>query len=142
MLFEESQPPAGDPPAYDDKTILRQEVETLGLLLSCHPLTLHRREIARLKPLPARDLHRWTGRYVTLIGWWVTGKTVQDKNGRPMEFVTFEDTSATYDATFFPNAYEKFCRILSRHQPYLLKGRVEMEFGVATLNVEWVGGVS
>jgi DNA polymerase III alpha subunit len=47
---------------------------------------------------------------VTLIGWWVTGKTVQDKNGRPMEFVTFEDTSAIYDATFFPKAYEKFCR--------------------------------
>jgi DNA-directed DNA polymerase III PolC len=141
MLFEESQPPAIAPPAYDDKTILRQEVETLGLLLSCHPLTLHRREIARIKPVPARDLNSWVGRYVTLIGWWVTGKTVQDKNGRPMEFVTFEDTTAIYDATFFPKAYEKFCRILSRSQPYLLKGKVEMEFGVATLNVEWVGGV-
>ncbi len=142
LLFEPQPTPVGDPPPYDGKTVLRQELETLGLLLSCHPLTLHRKEIARLKPVPARDLHRWTGRYLTLIGWWVTGKTVQDKNGRPMEFVTFEDTTAIYDATFFPKAYEKFCRLLSRSQPYLLKGRVEMEFGVATLNVEWVGGVA
>jgi error-prone DNA polymerase len=74
-----------------------------------------------------------------MIGWWVTGKTVQDKNGRPMEFVSFEDTTAIFDATFFPKAYERFCRKLSRSRPYLLKGKVEEEFGVATLNVEWVG---
>jgi error-prone DNA polymerase len=109
------------------------------MLLSCHPLLLHRREIERLRPVPARRLGEWTGRYVTMIGWWVTGKTVQDKNGRPMEFVSFEDTTAIFDATFFPKAYERFCRKLSRSRPYLLKGKVEVEFGVATLNVEWVG---
>ena len=55
-----------------------------------------------------------------------------------MEFVSFEDTSAIFDATFFPKVYERFCQKLTRHRPYLLKGRVEEEFGVATLNVEWV----
>ena len=40
-----------------------------------------------------------------------------------MEFVTFEDTSAIYDATFFPKAYEKFCQKLNRQSPYLLKGK-------------------
>jgi len=139
LPFESPPDPTVDPPPYDGRTVLRQEMETLGLLLSCHPLALHRKEIARLKPVPARDLHRWAGRYVTLIGWWVTGKTVHDKNGRPMEFVTFEDTTAIYDATFFPKPYANFCRMLSRSQAYLLKGKVEMEHGVATLNVEWVG---
>ncbi len=74
-----------------------------------------------------------------MIGWWVTGKRVRDKNGRPMEFVSFEDTTAIFDATFFPAAYGRFCRKLSRLRPYVLKGRVEEEFGVATLRVEWVG---
>ena len=69
----------------------------------------------------------------------MTGKTVQDKNGRPMEFVSFEDTTAIFDVTFFPNAYARFCRQLCRHKPYILKGRVEEEFGVATINAEWVG---
>ena len=82
--------------------MLQQELETLGLLLSRHPLTLYRKALDRVKPVPASEMHRWAGRYVTMVGWWVTGKTVQDKHNRPMEFVTFEDTSAIYDATFFP----------------------------------------
>jgi len=139
LLFEEETAPMPSPPAYDDMTVLRQELECLGMLLSCHPLLLHRREIARINPVPANQMNRWVGRSVTMAGWWVTGKTVQDKNGRPMEFVTFEDTTAIFDVTFFPRAYERFCRKLTRHRPYLLKGRIEEEFGVATLNVEWVG---
>ena len=83
-------------------------------------------------------MNDWEGRYVTMIGWWVTGKTVRDKGGRPMEFVSFEDTTAIFDATFFPKAYERFCKKLTRHRPFLLKGKVEEEFGVAALNIEWV----
>jgi error-prone DNA polymerase len=139
LLFAEAAAELPAPPPYDDRTVLRQEVEVLGMLLSCHPLQLHRREIARLRPVPAARMGEWVGRYITMVGWWVTGKTVQDKNGRPMEFVSFEDTTALFDATFFPGAYERFCRKLSRSRPYLLKGKVEEEFGVATLNVEWVG---
>ncbi len=74
-----------------------------------------------------------------MVGWWITTKTVQDKHGRPMEFISFEDTTAIFDATFFPDVYAKFCRRLSQKRPYLLKGIVEEEFGVATLVVEWAG---
>jgi len=140
-LFEETHPLLPRPAPYDGPTVLRQELETLGLLLSCHPLSLHRRQAARLHPVPARELGRWIGRHVTAIGWWVTGKTVQDRNGRPMEFVSFEDTTAIFDVTFFPDAYARFCRKLSRLRPYVLKGKVEEEFGVATLNAEWAGFV-
>jgi error-prone DNA polymerase len=139
LLFEEPAAVLPSPSAYDDRMVLRQEVETLGMLLSCHPLLLHRREIERIKPVLARRMGEWVGRYVTMTGWWVTGKTVDAKDGRPMEFVSFEDTTAIFDATFFPKAYERFCRKLCRSRPYLLKGKVEEEFGVATLNVEWVG---
>jgi error-prone DNA polymerase len=138
-LFEEKNTSMPSPLAYDEKTMLHQELESLGMLVSCHPLLLHRREIVRIKPVPANQMGRWVGRYVTMAGWWVTGKTVQDKDGRPMEFVSFEDTTAIFDVTFFPRVYERFCRKLSRQKPYLLKGRVEEEFGVATLNAEWVG---
>ena len=72
-------------------------------------------------------------------GRWVTGKPVRTKHGEPMEFVTFEDTTAIFDTTFFPRAYARFCKKMVRHRPYLLKGKVEEEFGVATLNVQWAG---
>lgn len=138
-LFAEPAVALPQPPGYDERTLLNQERETLGLLASLHPLVLHRRVIARLNPVKACEMARWVGHHVQMIGWWVTGKPVQDKNGRPMEFVSFEDLSGIYDATFFPDAYARFCQKLSRHRPYLLKGKVEEEFGVATLTVEWVG---
>ncbi len=138
-LFSPQTSDLPSPPAYDARTVLNQELDTLGMLVSSHPLVLHRREIARLKPVCACDMLTWCGRYVTMIGWWVTGKTVQDKNGKLMEFVSFEDTSGIYEATFFPQAYERFCRHLTRLRPYLLKGKIEEEFGVATLTVEWAG---
>jgi len=137
-LFDPVVPELPTPSPYDEKTVLNQELETLGMLVSVHPLVLHRRAIAKLNPVKACDMISWAGRYVTMIGWWVTGKTVQDKNGRAMEFVSFEDTTGIYDATFFPKAYERFCQKLTRYRPYLLKGKVEEEFGVPTLTVEWV----
>ena len=138
-LFEEPAADLPTPPPYEEKTVLNQEVETLGMLLSFHPLHLHRREVARTRPVPAARLRELVGRYIAMVGWWVTGKPVQDKNGRPMEFVSFEDTTALFDATFFPQAYARFCQKLSRSRPYLLKGKVEEAYGVATLTVEWAG---
>jgi DNA-directed DNA polymerase III PolC len=137
-LFESPQTQIPIPPPYDDRMVLNQELEALGILASTHPLTLYRREISTIKPIKACQINDWTGRYVTMIGWWVTGKTVQDKNGRPMEFISFEDTTGIYDATFFPKSYERFCQKLTRHRPFVLKGKVEEEFSVATLTVEWV----
>lgn len=139
QLFPVAAEPLRAPRPYDRQTVLKQELDTLGMLVSCHPLQLHRETVARLKPVRADRMRQWAGRYVTMIGWWVTGKPVQDKEGRPMEFVTFEDTTALFDTTFFPGAYARFCRKLTRHRPYLLKGRIEEDFGVTTLNVEWVG---
>jgi len=138
LLFEEPAPNLPAPPHYDERTVLRQELETLGMLASRHPLDLHRKILERLRPVPATEMSRWVGRYITMAGWWVTGKPVQTRLGQPMEFVSFEDTTDLFDTTFFPRAYTRFCRMLARHRPYLLQGRVEEEFGVATLNVERV----
>lgn len=103
--------------------MLRQELEALGLLVSCHPLLPYRKQLVRLQRIEAAELKNWAGRYVTLVGWWVTGKVVQTHKGQPMEFITFEDTSASYDTTFIPRAYARFCRKVSRARPYLLKGK-------------------
>jgi error-prone DNA polymerase len=138
LLFEQSTelPKA---PAYDAKMVLRQEVESLGFLVSQHPLTLYKEAWLRHKPIKGAELIRYSGKWVTMVGWWITTKMVEDKNGRPMEFVSFEDVTAIFDATFFPDVYARFCRKLSQRRPYLIKGVVEEEFGVATLRVKWVG---
>ena len=138
LLFEQETELPQAPP-YDAQTVLRQEVETLGFLVSRHPLTLYKAQWQRHRPIKASELIRHAGKWVTMVGWWITTKTVEDKRGRPMEFISFEDVTAIFDATFFPDVYARFCRKLSQRRPYLLKGVVEEEFGVATLRVKWVG---
>ena len=59
-LFGEDRPKLPSPEHYDRQIVLRQEVETLGMLLSCHPLELYREKIRQVKPVPARELRRWT----------------------------------------------------------------------------------
>jgi error-prone DNA polymerase len=137
LLFEDKID-LPSPPPYDESTVLRQETESLGFLVSRHPLTLYRREWLKHRPVKGKDMLQHAGKHVTMVGWWITTKTVEDKHGRPMEFISFEDTTAIFDTTFFPDVYAKFCRRLSQSRPYLLKGIVEEEFGVPTLRVRWV----
>jgi error-prone DNA polymerase len=138
-LFDDGLIDVPDISSYDEKTVLNQEIDTLGMLASRHPLTVYREALDRVRTLPAARIGRYVGRTVTMAGWWITGKTVSTKHGEPMEFVTFEDTTATFETTFFPRVYARFCRKMNRNRPYLLRGKVEEEFGVATLNVEWIG---
>jgi error-prone DNA polymerase len=137
-LFAPPPSPLPRPPADDEPTLLRQEVETLGFLVSRHPLTLYQAMLTPLSWVPARDLRRWIGKRVTTLGWYVTGKLVETQDGEPMEFLSFEDTTAIYEATFFPETYRRFCHLIDRERPYLLEGRVEEDFGAISLTVDRV----
>jgi len=122
--------------AYDRATVLRHEVETLGFLLSAHPLEPFERALKTRGVIRACDLSRHAGQRVRVGGWFVTSKPVQTKDHEPMEFLSFEDTTALYDATLFPGAYRRFCHLLTASRPFVLEGRVEEDMGVCTLVVE------
>jgi error-prone DNA polymerase len=135
-LFEEelTAPPRAFP--YDTRTVLLHEIEALGFLLSRHPLSLYRKQVRKLRIVSGIQMSGHVGREVQMVGWWVSGKMVSTKDEEPMEFVSFEDTTAIFESTFFPRAYARFCHILNRQRPYLLRGKVEEDFGVAQLVVE------
>ncbi|MFZ1986164.1 MAG: OB-fold nucleic acid binding domain-containing protein, partial [Desulfatitalea sp.] len=109
-----------------------------GFLCDCHPMSLFGEAARRAGALPAREVVRRVGRRVTFAGWLITGKVVHTKRGDPMEFLTFEDDSGIIETTFFPQAYDRFCHLLDRGRPYLLDGRVEQNWGAATLTVDRV----
>jgi error-prone DNA polymerase len=125
---------------YDRSTKLSHERETLGFILSVHPLRVYGRKIAASgrKIVPASQLPRYVGRRLNLAAWSITGKEVVTKKGDPMEFVSFEDESAIFETTFFPKAYQRFCQILDMNHAYLLTGRVQEQYGTVSLNVEQV----
>src|SRR5262245_55498561 len=140
-LFPPDLGPLPDPRPYDEVYLLQDEADTLGFLVSRHPLTLYRDHLAALRrsgtvPVRAEALKEHVGRRITTIGWLITGKVVTTKDDEPMEFISFEDTTAIYETTFFPQAYARFCGMLTTARPYVLKGRIEEEFGAVTMTVE------
>lgn len=111
------------------------EIESFGFLASRHPLTLYRKQIERLRPVPASHMHRFVGRRITMVGVLITEKAAETKHGHAMEFITLEDVTALYDATLFPEMYRRCCHLLSPNRPYVVRGLVEESFGVVTLTV-------
>jgi len=126
-------------PPYPKNLTLRHELDTLGISLSRHPLERYEGILKKVEYVKARDIHAHVGKIITTIGWLVTGKTVHTKNGEPMKFVSFEDTTGLYETVFFPKVYNQFCHILNEMRPYILKGRVEKDFGSITMTVNWIG---
>jgi len=135
-LFEPERADLPEPRNHDPEKVLRDEADILGFLVSRHPLTLYRRELSRIRHVPASDLRGHVGKRVTTVGWLVTGKLVETKKGEPMEFLSFEDTTDIYETTFFPRAYARFCRLFTNTRPFLLVGKVEEDYSALTLTVE------
>ncbi|MDB9822560.1 hypothetical protein OAC89_02560 [Deltaproteobacteria bacterium] len=124
---------------YPRHIMLKHESETLGFLLSIHPLDLYRNILKGIHYIPARDLSKYIGKQVTMVGWLITGKTVRTKEGGQMKFISFEDTTGIYETVFFPKVYNRYCHMLNASRPYIMKGRVGEDFGSINVNVQWVG---
>ncbi len=124
------------PPDYDLRDLLRMEEEILGFLLSHHPLELYREKIARIRHIAGRDLDQHVGEQVTTIGWLITAKMATTRKRELMEFLSFEDTTAIYETTFFPRAYARFAHMMTRTRPYVLRGVVDEQFGAVSLIVD------
>ena len=137
-LYAGTDTGAGALPVPDDYSASQKrahEIESFGFLASRHPLTLYRKAIERLQPVPASHMHRFIGRRITMIGWLITEKPVETKQGLAMEFITLEDHTALYDATLFPEVYRRCSHLLSTNRAYMVQGLVEEAFGVMTLTV-------
>ncbi len=144
-LFDYVKRPASIPaPAlsrddYSKSTVLKHESEGLGFIFSVHPLTLYADLLKKISHVQAKDLPKNVGRYVTMTGWLITGKTVRTKDGDQMKFVSFEDTTGIYETVFFPKIYNNYCHMLNAARPYILKGKADMDFGSINVNVQWLG---
>ena len=124
---------------YSKSTILKHESDILGFILTVHPLELYHDLLKKIKYVQAKELSKYIGKYITMVGWLVTGKTVRTKEGDQMKFVSFEDTTGIYETVFFPKIYNNYCHMLNATRPYMLKGKVDRDFGSININVQWLG---
>jgi DNA polymerase-3 subunit alpha/error-prone DNA polymerase len=139
-LFEDSRAALAPPslPPDNPRERLRRQFKVLGFLCDRHPMILFAEAAAKARAVKARNLSRHLNRRVAFAGWLITGKVVRTKNDDPMEFLTFEDETGIVETTFFPRAYDRFCHLMDSGRPYLLRGRVEENWGARTLTVDQV----
>jgi DNA-directed DNA polymerase III PolC len=123
------------PEAYSFQKSLAHELSLFGFPLQCHPLDVFHEAYKDTRYVLAIDLAFHIGKEVTLIGWLLTEKIVSTKKGDPMEFMTLEDQTGMYDATVFPQTYQKYCHLLTPKQGYMITGLVEEHFSTVTVTV-------
>jgi DNA polymerase-3 subunit alpha len=125
--IEAPDPPLPSVPPWPLTERLRREREVLGFYLSDHPLAPWRDIIrARATTDTARLRDGGDGRDVTLVGI-VTGvKSISDRNGRPMAFVTLEDFAGNVEGTVFADTYERCRGALTAGTVLEVRGRVNI----------------
>ena len=128
---------------YPPRVKLADEVKTLGIVVSRHPLELFRPRIDRIvqapRPFAFRRLRRHSGVQGSQGvdgGILVTGKEVATKKREPMIFVSFEDELAIFETVLFPDAFERFYPLLDDGWAFLIYGKVEEDLGALAISVE------
>lgn len=127
---------AGVAAPWSLRELCRHEAETLGFMLSAHPL-----DLVEVPPdvVSAAAIRDHAGCRVRMAGWLIAAKLLATKTRRqPMKMLTLEDRSGTFEATLFPRMYERFAPRTLTRGPYLLTGRVDVSLGSPTLNVTGV----
>lgn len=144
-LFEDSAPSTGAPSARRrDGMSWRRRLEArmryLGTTLDEHPLELYPRALDAPRTL-GRELESLAGRRVELLGWPITAKPVLTASEEPMEFVSFEDETALYEAVLFPDTYRRYRSLLCDYKPLWVRGRAEEDRGAVVLSVESLAAI-
>jgi len=85
--------------------------------------------------LQAAALDRHISEYVRLAGWLITAKEVLTTHEEPMEFLTFEDETASFETVLFPAGYKQFRPALLEGGAFVVEGRVEESHGAITVTI-------
>ncbi len=129
--------PAALPPLkeYTEPRKRREQYELLEFNTDVHPMSLHSDTIRRLRLVKSSDLCRHVGESVLVAGMLTTSKPVHTVKDEPMEFATFDDGHGLIETVLFPGVYRARGHVLFDQGPFLLRGKVEEEFGAVTLTV-------
>ena len=128
---------------YDLKVMLADEVKTMDLLISCHPLEFYEnriRQVLKGGDIPTRissgHIHEYPGRRISIGGTLVTEKEVLTKKRKMMSFVSFEDPEGIFETVVFPDVYNRLLERLYTGYGFLVIGKVEEKFGVYQIQVD------
>ncbi len=110
---------------FSVEEICKAEYETFDYMVTRHPLYFYRSETEKPEVVKAKDLEKYRGKNVKLIGWYMTSKRIKTRKGQIMKFLSLEDTTGTFEAVIFPREYEKYAEKTMSMGPYIIIGKVD-----------------
>ena len=142
LFGEDLMATAGDEPfaemahlrEWSDKQRLQAEKETLGLYLTGHPFDAYEGEVRRFVSNSIADLKAGKGTQ-RIAGLVVAVRTMKNRRGQPMAFVTLDDRSARMEVTLFSEAFIEHRDLLQQDLVLIMEGRVSHDDYAGTLKM-------
>ncbi|HDP68709.1 MAG TPA: DNA polymerase III subunit alpha [Candidatus Marinimicrobia bacterium] len=131
-------PYSREPLTHQERITL--EIESFGFPISEHPLKRYL-PILGERIRKAEDIPKLVGQTINLAGVYITRKVTSTRQREPMEFVTFEDETDIFECVMFPDSYKEFGDLLNWESLFVIRGKVEVAFGVYTITVEKLGSL-
>lgn len=117
-------------PEWTINEALANEKEALGFYLSGHPLDRYRKEMEAFTSHKLQDLEEASDEEGLTAGGIITSvKTIADRKGKPMAFMTIEDFSAGVEAVVFSEQYQKYRQFIAPDSVVLVKGKTSTREG-------------
>ncbi len=140
LWTEELAAPPLPPPSERQRWL--QEVEAFGFPLTGTPLDPYEPILKGHARLRARQLGNAPLGETTLAGWLLTRKPARTKRDEPMEFLSFDDGTDLFEVTVFPDVWRVCACHLGTGRCYLVRGRIEEEYGVRSITATRVTPLS
>jgi DNA polymerase III subunit alpha len=123
-------PPLKPLPEWGTTEKLAQEKATLGFYISGHPLDAYRDELKTFTTGNTAELSAFSdGREITIGGVVSNIKTMLDKKGRMMGFVTIEDYTGQAELIIFSDCFERNREHIAAEKMVLVSGKVSTREG-------------
>jgi DNA polymerase-3 subunit alpha len=128
-----AEPALPDFPDWPEAERLTREKEFLGIYLSSHPLQRFHEEVKLFSSTPLQDLEGLPdGARVMVCGLLTNIKTVVDRKGGTMAFLTVEDFAGGVEAIVFSDTYAGHRELLAQDAVVVLVGTASTREDEAT----------
>lgn len=105
---------------FNRNYLLEKEKEVFGMYLNHHPTSIYKEEY---KAVDLSNIKNYLGRYVNVVIIIDRFKSIKDKNGNDMAFITGSDDSGDIEITFFSDSYDSI-RDVKKGDILLVQGKV------------------
>ncbi len=120
--------------AEDDRyEVLENEKRVLGIYLTTHPVVLYRNKV-KIPTVQVGYMVEAVNQTVTSVLCIERVKTIRDKKGQNMCFLTCYDETGNIDCVLFSDQYETYQSYLKRGQMILVEGKVSFR-NALSLNI-------